>query len=64
MSDVQQAIETARKVDEIEVTDEMIKAGIEEYCSFDIQFERLSDVLRAVYVAMAKSFKGVEGKVV
>lgn len=37
---------------EVEVTEQMLEAGVSSYCEHDLRYERLSDVLRHVFEAM------------
>jgi hypothetical protein len=42
-----------RPADEIEVTPEMIEAGIAEFCSYDSRYERPRDAVASIFRAMA-----------
>jgi hypothetical protein len=39
--------------EDIEITEEMIEAGIEAFCTFDPRFEREDSVVERIYAAMA-----------
>lgn len=40
--------------DEIEVTSEMISAGVKEFCAYDSRFEGPADCVEEIYLAMIK----------
>ena len=47
-------------VSEIEVTPEMIEAGVSEFCSFDRRFDDEAEAVRRIFLAMcAASGEGV-----
>ena len=43
--------------DEIEVTPEMIEAGVRRFCEYDPRFEEICEVLPEVFREMAKANK-------
>ena len=45
----------AAKKDEIEITSEMIEAGVEEFQAFDNSYERPCDAVWNIYIAMEKA---------
>ena len=44
---------------EIEVTPEMIEAGVREFCSYDSDLERPKDIVADIFRAMVRASRGL-----